>query len=198
MGKDMKKQELPAIPSTQALEEEIKRIESRSHHRSAAKRAVYLLVTVAAAAVLLATLFLPVLRIYGTSMAPTMENGDVVVAVKNTDIEPGDVIAFYYNNKVLVKRVIGRAGDWIDMDETGAVLVNGIRLEEPYLTAAAYGDTNIDFPYQVPDSKFFVMGDHRETSIDSRNTAVGCVGQEQIVGKVVSRIWPLTQLGMIR
>ncbi len=198
MSNAMKKHDFPEIPTTEALEAELKRVQNKDRYRSMLGRAVYILLTVAAAAVLLATLFLPVMRIYGTSMAPTMESGDITVAIKNSDIDSGDVIAFYYNNKVLVKRVIGRAGDWINIDETGTVTVNGTELEEPYLSSQALGDTNIELPYQVPDGKFFVMGDQRETSIDSRNTAVGCVSQEQIVGKVVWRIWPFANIGMIR
>ncbi len=198
MDNGMKKQDLPELPTTAELEAELKRVQTKNRYQSALRRTVYILITVAAAAVLLATLFLPVMRIYGTSMAPTMENGDITVAIKNAEIDSGDVIAFYYNNKVLVKRVIGCAGDWIDIDEMGIVSVNGTQLDEPYLSSQALGDTNIELPYQVPDGKFFVMGDHRDTSIDSRNTVVGCVSQEQIVGKIIWRIWPFVNFGAIR
>lgn len=194
----MNKQEHPTIPSTQALEAELQRVQNKNRCQAAVRRTVYILITVAAVAVLLATLFFPVMRIYGTSMEPTIESGDIAVAVKNTDVHTGDVIAFYYNNKILVKRVIGCAGDWIDMDETGTVTINGVALDEPYLASKAYGNTNIELPYQVPEGKYFVMGDHRETSIDSRNTMVGCVSQEQIVGRVVFRIWPFASMGIIR
>ncbi len=194
----MKRQELTELPSTQALEAELQRVKKRSSHHSALRRMVYLLLVVAAAAILVATRFMPVLRIYGTSMAPTMNNGDIAVSIRTAGIDSGDVIAFYSNNKVLVKRVIGTAGDWIDMDENGVVQVNGEPLEEPYVMSLAYGDTDIELPYQVPEGKFFVMGDQRAGSVDSRNTAVGSVSQEQIVGKVVLRIWPLPQLGAIR
>lgn len=194
----MKKHDLPEIPTTQALEAELERVQNKNRYQSAIRRSVYILILVAAVAVLLATLFLPVMRIYGTSMEPTMESGDITVAIKNADIDSGDVIAFYCNNKVLVKRVIGCAGDWIDIDEAGTVTVNGAELEESYLSSRAFGDTDIELPYQVPDGKFFVMGDQRESSIDSRNTAVGCVGMEQIVGRVAWRIWPLAHIGIIR
>ncbi len=194
----MKKDDLPGIPTTEALEAELKRVQNKDRYHASLRRTVYILITVAAAAVLLATLFLPVLRIYGTSMEPTVQSGDIVVAIKNSDIDSGDVIAFYHNNKILVKRVIGRAGDWIDIDEAGTVTVNGTELNEPYLSDRALGHTDIELPFQVPDGKFFVMGDHRETSVDSRNTAVGCVSQEQIVGKVVWRVWPFAHIGKIR
>lgn len=193
----MEKYDLPGIPSTEALEAERNRVQNKERYHSTLKRTICILIIVAAAAVLLATLFLPVMRIYGTSMEPTVESGDVVMAVRKSDVDSGDVIAFYYNNKILVKRVIGRAGDWIDIDETGAVTVNGMELNEPYLSSPALGHTDIELPFQVPDGKFFVMGDHRETSVDSRNTAVGCVSQEQIIGKIVWRIWPFTHIGKI-
>lgn len=131
-------------------------------------------------------------------MTPTLEDGDIVVSMKGSDFEPGDVIAFYYNNKILVKRVIAGPGDWVDIDKDGNVTVNGQALEEPYLQEKALGDCNIKLPYQVPDSRLFVMGDHRSVSVDSRNTAVGCVAQEQIVGRLVFRIWPLNGMGALR
>lgn len=194
----MKKHILPEIPTTQALEAELQRVRDKNHFHAMLRRTACILIIVAAAAILVATLFLPVMRIYGTSMTPTIDNGDIVVAVKTTDVSFGDVIAFYCNNKVLVKRVIGCAGDWIDVDKNGVVTVNGSQLDEPYVSSRALGNTNIELPYQVPDNKFFVMGDHRESSIDSRNTEVGCVGQDQIVGRVVWRLWPLAHISMIR
>ena len=158
---------------------------------------VYTLIIVAAVAVLTATLWLPVLQIYGNSMTPTLQDGEIIFTVKTSKFEPGDVIAFYYNNKILVKRVICGPADWVNMDEDGTVYVNGTVLDEPYLVDKALGDCNIELPYQVPDGKVFVMGDHRSTSVDSRNTAVGCVAQEQIVGKIIFRIWPLNRLGLV-
>ena len=130
-------------------------------------------------------------------MTPTMQNGDIVFSLKTNEFQRGDVIAFYYNNKILVKRVIGCPGDWVDLELDGVTYVNNERLDEPYVTDMAYGDTNIELPYQVPDGRLFVMGDHRSTSVDSRNTAVGCVAQEQIVGKIVFRIWPIDQFGIV-
>ena len=130
-------------------------------------------------------------------MSPTLQDGEVIFSVKTSDFEPGDVISFYYNNKILVKRVIARPGEWVDIDKDGNVFVNNVPLNEPYLADRAFGDCNIELPYQVPDGKFFVMGDHRSTSVDSRSTAVGCVAQEQIVGKILFRVWPLNCFGPV-
>lgn len=130
-------------------------------------------------------------------MSPTLQDGEVIFSVKTSDFEPGDVISFYYNNKILVKRVIARPGEWVDIDKDGNVFVNNVPLNEPYLAGKAFGDCNIELPYQVPDGKFFVMGDHRSTSVDSRSTAVGCVAQEQIVGKILFRVWPLNCFGPV-
>jgi len=136
-----------------------------------------------------------VLRIYGTSMTPTLSEGNIVLSLKGSSFKTGDVIALYYNNKILVKRVIANSGDWVDIDQEGNVFVNGQLLDEPYLTEKAFGECDIKLPYQVPESRVFVMGDHRSTSVDSRSTAIGCVSEEQIVGKIVFRVWPINELG---
>ena len=141
---------------------------------------------------------LPVLQIYGTSMSPTLTNGEIVLSVKTGKPEQGDIIAFYYNNKILVKRVIAGAGQWVDIDEDGNVTVDGVPLDEPYLTEKAYGNCNLQLPYQVPDGRWFVMGDHRSVSVDSRDRAVGCVSEEQVVGRLVFRIWPLKSISPIQ
>lgn len=185
-------------PSLHQLEEEFKRETYRARYGVVLRSTIYTLVTVAAVAVLVATLWLPVLQIYGESMTPTLEDGEIIFSVKTSNLEPGDVVAFYYNNKILVKRVICGPGDWIDIENDGTVYVNQQPLAEPYVTDSALGDCNIKLPYQVPDGKFFVMGDHRSTSVDSRNTAIGCVAEEQIVGKIVFRIWPLARLGAVK
>lgn len=193
----MKKRISGSFPNADQLEKELKRVRYNQRYNSVLKSTVYTLITVAAVAVLVATLWLPVLQIYGTSMTPSLQNGDIVISLKSAEFVEGDVVAFYYNNKILVKRVIAKPGDWVNMDAEGTVFVNGQELEEPYITDKAFGDCNIEFPYQVPDGRIFVMGDHRSTSVDSRNTAVGCVAQEQIVGRVVFRIWPLYNMGII-
>lgn len=184
-------------PTRDQVAEELRRERYKRRYRSAVTSTVYTLITVAAAAVLVATLLLPVLRIYGTSMTPTLDNGQIVVSVKSGELEPGDVVAFYYNNKILIKRVICGSGDWVDIQRDGTVLVNGQVLDEPYLTEKALGTCDIELPYQVPDGRVFVMGDHRETSVDSRSTSVGCVAQEQIVGRIFFRVWPLNEFGFV-
>lgn len=182
------------IPDSALLKEELAREKYRNQYNRVLKSTVYALITVAAVAVLVATLWLPVLQIYGNSMTPTLKPGEYVLALKTDRFEAGDLIAFYYNNKVLVKRVIASSGEWVDMDEDGNVYVNEELLDEPYLAEKAYGSVNIDFPYQVPESRVFVMGDHRSVSVDSRNTAIGCVSEEQIVGTLKVRIWPLNSI----
>jgi signal peptidase I len=153
-----------------------------------------LLILIITAAVLVATFWLPVMEIYGTAMAPTLQSGDIVVAVKTENIEPGDIIAFEHNNKILVKRVIAVPNDSVIIDDSGKVFINEWTISEPYLSKKALGQTNIEFPYQVPNNNYFVMGDNRETSVDSRNTSVGCITKDQIVGKLILQVWPLNQL----
>lgn len=193
----MSKKEPKPIPTVEEIQVELDRIKYKRRYRSVLRSTIYTLVVVAAVAILVATLWLPVLQIYGSSMSPTLNEGDVVVSIKKADYQQGDVLAFYYNNKLLVKRLIALPGSWVNIDEAGNVAVDGVLLEEPYLAEKALGETNIEFPYQVPDSRYFVIGDHRSTSVDSRNTAVGCVSEEQIVGRIVFRVWPLNALGLL-
>ncbi len=155
------------------------------------------LVVVAAVAVLLATLFLPVMRVTGTSMEPNLTAGDIIVGVKSNSFALGQVCSFYFNNKLVLKRVIGTAGDWIDIDENGRVYVNNVLLDEPYVQEYALGICDIQLPYQVPEGKVFVLGDNREASVDSRSTDVGCVAIEEIVGRILFRVWPLQEVGYI-
>lgn len=193
-----KKRIIEEIPTTEQLEEQLKREEYQIRYRSVLRSTIYMtLVIVAAVAVLIAALLLPVFQIYGTSMNPTLRNKEIVISLKSSSHESGDIIAFYYNNKILVRRVICGAGDWIDIDKDGTVYVNGQKLDEPYLTEKAFGQCNIELPYQVPEGKVFVMGDHRSTSVDSRNSSIGCVSEEQIVGRIIFRIWPLNRFGTV-
>ncbi|MCI9274457.1 MAG: signal peptidase I [Clostridiales bacterium] len=183
------------LPTIQQLETELRRVRYRRRFRNVFRSTVFTLITVAAIAVLVATLWLPVLKIYGSSMTPTLENGQIVISVKSGSYETGDLVVFRYNNKVLVKRLIAQAGDWVNIDKDGTVYVNDIPLDEPYLTEKALGECDLELPYQVPESRLFVMGDHRSVSVDSRSTAVGCVAEEQLVGIIVLRVWPLDQFG---
>lgn len=193
----MKKRNIDERLSVEELERELRRERYRNRYNAVLSSTVYTLITVAAAAVLVATLWLPVLQIYGNSMTPTLQNGDIVFSVKSSKMQEGDVVAFYYNNKILVKRVIAGPGAWVDIDDEGTVSIDGVPLDEPYLSEKALGQTNIELPYQVPDGRYFVIGDHRATSVDSRNTAVGCISQEEMVGKLIFRIWPLKQMGTL-
>lgn len=182
-------------PDVKELRAELDRIRYKRKYKRVLRNTLYTLIVVAAVSVLVATLWMPVLQIYGTSMTPTLYDGDIVISVKDTEPDHQDVIAFYYNNKILVKRVIAGPGEWVDIDEDGNVFVNSIPLDEPYISEKAKGECNIEFPYQVPEAKYFVMGDHRSVSTDSRNTAVGCVSEEQIVGRISFRVWPLKSIG---
>lgn len=184
-------------PTIEQLKNELNRERYKRRYFLVIRSTIYSLITVAAVAVLVATLWLPVLQIYGHSMSPTLIEGEIVVTVKNSDFKPGDVVAFYYNNKILVKRVIGTPGDWIEIDEEGRVRVNQILLEEPYVQEYALGECDIEMPYQVPDGRIFVMGDNRATSVDSRSTTVGCISEEEIVGKIVFVVWPMEEFGLL-
>ncbi len=183
--------------TAEQIEQERDRLRHQRRYKKTLRSTVAILVVVAAAAVLVAMLWMPVLRINGTSMEPTLKDGQIVVTVKGTSFEPGDVVAFYQGNKLLIKRYIAGPGQWVDIDNDGDVSVDGTLLDEPYIAEKAYGETNIKLPYQVPEKRFFLMGDNRDVSIDSRNTTVGCISSEQIVGKVVFRIWPLSAFGPV-
>ena len=180
------------------LEAELKREKHKQRYFGMLKSTVATLVVVAAVAVLMATLWMPVLQIYGNSMTPTLKEGQIVVSLKGNDLEQGDLVAFYVGNKLLVKRVIAESGEWVDITEEGVVFVNGKELDEPYLQEKAFGECDIELPYQVPESRYFLMGDHRTSSVDSRSSVIGCIDKEQIVGRIVFFVWPPEDFGVYK
>ena len=184
----------PQVPETELLRQELRRERYKQRYGVTLRGTLGTLIVVAALAILVATLWLPVLQIFGSSMSPTLEEGQIVLSVKDTEFEQGELVAFYLGNKLLVKRVIAGPADFITIKDDGTVYVNGQRLDEPYLKEKALGECDLDFPYQVPESRYFLMGDHRETSIDSRSSTVGCVAEEQIVGRIALCVWPLTKI----
>ena len=185
------------LPTAEQLEQELKRLKYRHSFAFTLRSTVASLIVVAAIAVMISTMVMPVLRVTGTSMTPTLQNDQVIICNKLAECQKGDVVAFYYNNKVLIKRVIGVAGDVIDISGDGVVSVNGEPLDEPYVSELALGECDIELPYQVPDNRIFVMGDHRSVSIDSRSTSVGCVAIENVIGKVLLRVYPIDSFGKI-
>ena len=193
----MKKFKTKNFPTANEISSELKYERNKIRFRRIIKSSVYALVLVAAIAVLIATLVLPVLQISGTSMEPTVNNGEIVVLFKTTKLERGDLCGFSYSNKILIKRVIGLPGDYIAIDEEGNVFVNNKKIDEPYITEKGLGECDIEFPYQVPENEFFLMGDHRSTSIDSRSTVIGCIPQDQIIGKIFLKVWPLSDISII-
>lgn len=191
-------QKRTAIPSLDQIESERKRYRWRKAYIKALRGTISVLTYMAAVAALIATLVLPVLQIEGTSMEPTLVNGDIVLLTKTVNFGRGDICGFSWNNKILIKRVIGIPGDWIEIDSDGTVYLNGEKLDEPYAQQIAFGECDLEFPFQVPQEQYFVLGDMRESSIDSRNTLVGCVENEQIIGKIFFRIWPLENIQIFR
>ena len=186
------------IPSTEQLEAELNRVQRHQRFWQTLGNTLSVLAVVAAVAVLAATLWLPMLRIQGNSMAPTLSGGSIVLSVNTDNLETGDVIAFYHNNKILVKRIIGCPGDWVNITADGTVYGNNEPLEEMYLDEKSYGDCNIQMPYQVPESRYFVLGDNRPVSVDSRNDEIGCVPEDMVIGKVILSVWPLNQWGSVK
>ncbi len=194
MGKNRKQKELPSLD---ALKAELHRERYKNRYRAVFVSTVGTLLVVAAIAVLVATLWMPVLQIYGNSMTPTLEEGQIVISLKDSKFQTGDLIAFYLGNKLLVKRVIAGPGEWVEIEEDGRVLRNGEYLEEPYVSELSLGQCDLEFPYQIPDERYFLLGDHRESSVDSRSSVVGCVAEEQIVGKIVYCVWPFSAMGKV-
>ena len=197
MDKHFGKYDKQELPELDVLKKELKRERSRRRFRRLLRSTVNALIVVAAVAALIATLVLPVLQIAGTSMEPSLNDGDIVLLVKTTDLDTGDLCAFYYSNKILIKRVIATPGDYIWIESDGTVFLNGEALDEPYVSEKALGECDVEFPYQVPENNYFVMGDHRETSIDSRSSVIGCISQDQFLGKIFCKIWPLSEFDWI-
>ena len=185
------------LPSSAEVEQELKREQYKYRYKKTLKSTVFALITAAAIAVLVATLWMPVLQIFGTSMTPTLQEGQIVVSVKAEDMKQGDIVAFYYGNKVLIKRYIAGPGSWVEIREDGTILVDGYIIDEPYLTEKAYGISDLEYPYQVPEGTHFLVGDQRTTSVDSRHSTVGCIATDQIVGKIVFRVWPFEVIGPV-
>lgn len=193
----MERKPAPAVPSVQLLEAELKREKYRGRYKRLLRGTVSTVLVVIAAVVLISNLLLPILHIYGSSMSPTLTNGDIVAAMRYGSYERGDIVAFYYNEQILVKRIIGLPGEMVDIDADGNVSIDGEPLDEPYLDEKALGECNIELPYQVPEGRYFVMGDNRSVSSDSRSSQVGCVAEEQVIGKLIFRLWPLGGLGTV-
>ena len=186
-----------SVPSLNEIQSERKRIRRKDYYKQALRGTVSVLVVVAAVAVLIATLFLPILQISGDSMSPTLEHDEIVILVKTEEFNRGDLIGFYYQGKILLKRVIALPEDEVAIDAEGNVYVNGEILQEPYVTDRGLGDCDLEFPYKVPGTGYFVMGDRRSNSVDSRNSAIGAISQEDIIGKVFIRVWPFSRFGFV-
>lgn len=185
-------------PTLEQLNAELKRTRYSRKYNAALRGTMIILVLIAVAALAASFLFLSVLQVDGSSMSPTLQDGDIVVALKGTQAEKGDLVAFYFNDKLLVKRVIAEAGDEVSILPNGTVSVNGTTLAETYVTSKALGDCDITFPYTVPAERLFVLGDQRSVSLDSRHSAIGCVAPEQVIGRVVLRVWPLKQITLLQ
>jgi signal peptidase I len=186
------------LPQLDILRKELKRELYKRRFRRLLRSTVNTLIVVAAVAALIATLLLPVLQIAGTSMEPSLMDGDIVILIKTDRLKTGDLCAFYYSNKILIKRIIGTPGDYLWINPDGTVYLNGTELPEPYVQEKSLGECDVEFPYQVTENNYFVMGDQRETSIDSRSSVIGCVSEDQIIGKIICKIWPLSEFELIK
>ena len=191
--KNKRKQLEQDVPELEELKKELRRELYKRRFRRVLRSTVDALIVVAAVSAIIATLVLPVLQIAGTSMEPSLNDGDIVILAKTDRLETGDLCAFYYSNKILIKRVIATPGDYLWIESDGTVFVNGIELDEPYVQEKALGECDVEFPYQVPENAFFMMGDQRETSIDSRSSVIGCISTDHTIGKILCKFWPLSE-----
>lgn len=196
--KKINKQKSLELPTTKDLEKQLNQEKYNFKYKRILKSTIYALIIVASISTLAATLIFPVLRIYGSSMSPTLIEGDIVISIKKTKFKKGDIIAFYYNNHILVKRVIATSSDWVNIDLEGNIYINNKLIEENYIEEKSFGESNIEFPYQVPEGTYFILGDKRNISIDSRNSLIGTIPQEEIIGKIIFRVWPLKRLEIIK
>lgn len=185
------------IPSLSEIEDERLRYHIRKRYGRIIRNTIGTLLVVAAIAILVASLILPVFRTTGSSMNPTLDDGQIVVSLNGSKFDHGDIVSFYIGNKVLVKRVIAGPGEWVDIDRKGNVFVDGQLIDENYVLEKAFGKCDISFPLQVGKNQWFLLGDNRENSVDSRLTEVGCVTKEQIIGRVFFRVWPLSKFGFV-
>jgi len=197
MKKNINKKDIK-LPTTKELELELKSEKYKFRYKSLLKSTIYTLIIVIAISVLIATLFFPVLQIYGTSMEPVLKENDIVVTLKKTEFKRGDIIAFYYNNRILVKRIIATSSEWINVDNEGNIYINDNLLDEPYIKEKSLGESDIEYPYQVPEGSYFVIGDQRTTSLDSRNNEIGSIPKEDIIGKIIFKTWPFKRIGIIK
>lgn len=179
-------------PTKKEIKDELNRINYKARYGTLLKSTLYTIIIIAAISAIISTLVMPVLQISGNAMEPKYKNGDIVVSIKTKNLKSGDIVAFYHGNKILVKRVIATSGDWVNIDKTGVVYVNGQKLEEKYLTVKGLGETDIKYPYQVPNESYFVLSDDRTNNIDSRLEEIGSVKQDDLIGKVLFKVWPLS------
>ena len=192
-----KQDEKVFVPSLTEIQSERKRIRRGTYYRQALRGTVSVLLVVAAIAVLITTLFLPILQISGDSMSPTLEHNEIVVLLKTKNFERGDLVGFYYQGKILLKRVIALPEDEVAIDAEGNVYVNGELLEEPYVNDKELGDCDLKFPYKVSGTSYFVLGDRRSNSVDSRNSVIGAISRDDIIGKVFIKVWPLSKFQFV-
>lgn len=194
MNNNKEKLEIPSIP---ALKEELMREKIKREFRRAILNMAGVLIVAAALTALMATRIFVLVQINGSSMKPTLNEDEVIILRQTKAVEKGDIVGFYYGGKILLKRVMAGAGDEVDIDREGNVSVNGERIDEPYLKEKTLGKCDLEFPYEVPEGAIFVLGDNRAISMDSRIKSIGCVESDQIVGKVVFRMWPMACMGIM-